>query len=277
MNKRTIRVLEFEKILEMLSKHAVSPGAKKRCLRLAPRRDMEEIVRLQSETRDAVRRMEEYGNVGFSGVRELADVLRLLEVGSPLNQQELLDIASLLETADQVQSYGKRREAPEPDSLTDRFASLLPVRDVSSEIRRCILSEEDIADDASSNLKKIRREILNCGSQLHQQLDKIVKREADRGTLQEALITMRSGRYCIPVKAEYRSKFPGMIHDQSQTGSTVFIEPMEIVNLNNKIKELEDVRLIGHITEEKLGCAMITRDGNSEVTLRAQGWNAFVD
>ena len=239
MNKRTIRVLEFEKILEMLSKHAVSPGAKKRCLRLAPRRDMEEIVRLQSETRDAVRRMEEYGNVGFSGVRELADVLRLLEVGSPLNQQELLDIASLLETADQVQSYGKRREAPEPDSLTDRFASLLPVKDVSSEIRRCILSEEDIADDASSNLKKIRREILNCGSQLHQQLDKIVKREADRGTLQEALITMRGGRYCIPVKAEYRSKFPGMIHDQSQTGSTVFIEPMEIVNLNNKIKELE--------------------------------------
>ena len=239
MNKRTIRVLEFEKILEMLAAHAVSQGAKKRCRRLTPRKDLAEIVQLQAETRDAARRWEEYGAVGFSGVREITDSLRLLEVGSPLNQSELLDIASLLETADQVQGYGARREAPEPDTLTDRFSSLLPVRDVSSEIRRCILSEEDMADDASSNLKRIRKEILTSGSQLHQQLEKIVKREADKGTLQDALITMRGGRYCIPVKAEYRSKFPGMIHDQSQTGSTVFIEPMEIVNLNNRIKELE--------------------------------------
>ena len=239
MNKRTLRVLEFDKILEMLSDHAVSQGAKKRCRRLLPKNEQMEIVQLQTETRDAVRRMEEYGNVGFSGVRELAGVLRLLEVGSPLSQAELLDVASLLETADQVQEYGKRRELPDPDSLTDRFASLLPVRDVSSEIRRCILSEEDMADDASGNLKRIRKEILSSGSQLHQQLEKIVKRESDRGTLQDALITMRGGRYCIPVKSEYRSRFPGMIHDQSQTGSTVFIEPMEIVNLNNRIKELE--------------------------------------
>ncbi len=239
MNKRTIRVLEFEKILEMLSRHATSPGAKKRCLRLVPKKDLTEITQLQAETRDASRRWEEYGAVGFSGVRELAEQLRLLEMGSPLNQRELLDIAALLETADQVQSYGARREAQEPDSLTDRFASLLPVRDVSTEIRRCILSEEDMADDASTNLKKIRKEIQSCGSQLHQQLEKIVKREADKGTLMDALITMRGGRYCIPVKSEYRAKFPGMIHDQSQTGNTVFIEPMEIVNLNNRIKELE--------------------------------------
>ena len=239
MNKRTLRVLEFDKILEMLAAHAVSAGAKKRCLRLTPRRDLAEIVRLQEETRDAARRMEEYGSVSFSGVREMASVIRLLEVGSPLDQRELLDVASLLETADQVQEYGKRREADTPDSLTERFSLLLPVRDVSTEIRRCILSEEDMADDASGNLKRIRKEILTCKSQLHQQLEKIVKREADKGTLQDALITMRGGRYCIPVKAEYRSKFPGMIHDQSQTGSTVFIEPMEIVNLNNKIKELE--------------------------------------
>ena len=239
MNKRTLRVLEFQKILEMLAAHATSQGAKKRCLRLVPRKDLTEIVQLQAETRDASRRWEEYGSVGFSGVRELAEQLRLLEMGSPLNQRELLDVASVLETADQVQAYGARREAQEPDTLTDRFASLLPVRDVSSEIRRCILSEEDMADDASLNLKKIRKEILTCGSQLHQQLEKIVKREADKGTLMDALITMRGGRYCIPVKAEYRAKFPGMIHDQSQTGSTVFIEPMEIVNLNNRIKELE--------------------------------------
>ena len=169
MNKRTLRVLEFDKILEMLAAHAVSAGAKKRCLRLTPRRDLAEIVRLQEETRDAARRMEEYGSVSFSGVREMASVIRLLEVGSPLDQRELLDVASLLETADQVQEYGKKREADTPDSLTERFSLLLPVRDVSTEIRRCILSEEDMADDASGNLKRIRKEILTCGSQLHQQ------------------------------------------------------------------------------------------------------------
>ena len=180
-----------------------------------------------------------HGQPTFSGLRPLQDAFRLLALGSSLSAAELLDIAALLETAEQNVSYEKRREDAEPDSLTDRFASLMPVRDVSGEIRRCLLSEEEVADDASSNLKRIRREILTANAEMRQQLEKIMKREGDRGTLQDVLITMRGGRYCLPVKAEYRAKFPGMIHDQSQTGSTVFIEPMEVVNLNNRIKELE--------------------------------------
>ena len=239
MNKRTLRVLEFEKILQELAGHAVSEGAKKKCLRIRPRREIEEIRALQQETRDGVLRMENYGQVSFSGVRPMEESFRLLAMGSPLTATELLDIAALLETADQVGAYGKKREESQPDSLTDRFGSLLPLRDVSGEIRRCILSEEDMADDASPNLRRIRREMLSVNAELHQQLDRIMKRESDRGTLQDSLITLRGGRYCLPVKAEYRSKFQGMIHDQSQTGSTVFIEPMEIVNLNNRIKELE--------------------------------------
>ena len=239
MNKRSLRVLEFDKILNELSGYATSEGAKKRCLKISPRVDIEEIRQLQKETRDAVLRMEVYGQPGFSGIRPMQETFRLLAVESALSAAELLDIASLLETAEQNYSYGKKREEAEPDSLTDRFASLLPLRDVSGEIRRCLLSEEDVADDASSNLKKIRREILSTNGEMRQQLDKIMKREGGKGTLQDTLITLRGGRYCLPVRAEYRSKFPGMIHDQSQTGSTVFIEPMEIVNLNNKIKELE--------------------------------------
>ncbi|MBR6172081.1 MAG: endonuclease MutS2 [Eubacterium sp.] len=239
MNKRTLRVLEFEKILTELSGYAVSEGAKRRCLKITPRRDIEEIKQLQKETRDAVLRIEMHGQPGFSGLRPLQEAFRLLALGSSLSAVELLDIASLLETAEQNAAYEKRREDAEPDSLTDRFSSLLPVRDVSGEIRRCLLSEEEVADDASSNLKRIRREILTANAEMRQQLEKIMKREGDRGTLQDVLITMRGGRYCLPVKAEYRAKFPGMIHDQSQTGSTVFIEPMEVVNLNNRIKELE--------------------------------------
>ena len=239
MNKRTLRVLEFEKILTELSGYAVSEGAKRRCLKITPRRDIEEIKQLQKETRDAVLRIEMHGQPGFSGLRPLQEAFRLLALGSSLSAAELLDIASLLETAEQNAAYEKRREDAEPDSLTDRFSSLLPVRDVSGEIRRCLLSEEEVADDASSNLKRIRREILTANAEMRQQLEKIMKREGDRGTLQDVLITMRGGRYCLPVKAEYRAKFPGMIHDQSQTGSTVFIEPMEVVNLNNRIKELE--------------------------------------
>jgi len=252
MNKRTTRVLEFEKILTELSECAVSEGAKRRVVRMKPRRDIEEIRLLQTETRDAVVRMENYGNISFSGVRPLLEAFRLLSVGSPLTAAELLDIAALLETADQAKSYGERREAPEPDSLTDRFASLVPLRDVSGEIRRCILSEEEMADDASTNLRRIRKEILSVNAELRQALDKIMKRESDRGTLQDNLITMRGGRYCLPVKSEYRSKFPGMIHDQSQTGSTVFIEPMEVVNLNNHLRELE--------AEERLEIEAILND-----------------
>jgi len=243
MNKRTLRVLEYDKILNIFSGYCVSQGAKKRAQRLTPSRDIIKITQMQTETRDAVKRMNQNGNVSFSGVRDIGESLRLLELKSPLSSAELLDIAALLETAETVKSYGNidvEKEGYTPDSLVEYFGFLSPLREISGEIRRCIISENEYADDASSNLRSIRRKIAETNQRLHQQLDKLIRNDNTRVLLQDALVTMRNGRYCIPVKAEYKSHFPGMIHDQSGTGSTLFIEPIEIVNLNNDIKELEN-------------------------------------
>ncbi len=243
MNKRTLKVLEYEKILETLSGFAASQGAKRRCLRLKPYKDIVEIEKLQSETRDAMLRISKYGNLSFGGVRDIGESLKMLSIGSPLSMKELLDIAALLENADTAQLYGdkiKDSEERSSDSLTEYFSMLSPLRDISSEIRRCIISDDEMASDASSNLRSIRRRMDETNLALHQALDKIIKDEGTRLYLMESLVTMRNGRYCIPVKAEYKNSFQGMIHDQSSTGSTVFIEPLQVVNLNNKIKELEN-------------------------------------
>lgn len=243
MNKRTLKVLEYEKILETLSGFAASQGAKRRCLRLKPYKDIVEIEKLQSETRDAMLRISKYGNLSFGGVRDIGESLKMLSIGSPLSMKELLDIAALLENADTAQLYGdkiKDSEERSSDSLTEYFSMLSPLRDISSEIRRCIISDDEMASDASSNLRSIRRRMDETNLALHQALDKIIKDEGTRLYLMDSLVTMRNGRYCIPVKAEYKNSFQGMIHDQSSTGSTVFIEPLQVVNLNNKIKELEN-------------------------------------
>ena len=243
MNKRTLKVLEYEKILETLAGFAASQGAKRRCLRLKPYKDIVEIEKLQSETRDAMLRISKYGNLSFGGVRDIGESLKMLSIGSPLSMKELLDIAALLENADTAQLYGdkiKDSEERSSDSLTEYFSMLSPLRDISSEIRRCIISDDEMASDASSNLRSIRRRMDETNLALHQALDKIIKDEGARLYLMDSLVTMRNGRYCIPVKAEYKNSFQGMIHDQSSTGSTVFIEPLQVVNLNNKIKELEN-------------------------------------
>lgn len=243
MNKRTLKVLEYEKILETLAGFAASQGAKRRCLRLKPYKDIVEIEKLQSETRDAMLRISKYGNLSFGGVRDIGESLKMLSIGSPLSMKELLDIAALLENADTAQLYGdkiKDSEERSSDSLTEYFSMLSPLRDISSEIRRCIISDDEMASDASSNLRSIRRRMDETNLALHQALDKIIKDEGTRLYLMDSLVTMRNGRYCIPVKAEYKNSFQGMIHDQSSTGSTVFIEPLQVVNLNNKIKELEN-------------------------------------
>lgn len=252
MNKRTLRILEYNKILEMLSSYAASSMAKKRCLRMKPRGELAEITRLQEETRDALLRINRHGSVSFAGLTDITPSVKLLEINSALSAGELLDIAALLETASAVKQYGDNGldgDEPAADSLTNRFGELRPLEYLSSEIRRCILSEEEIADDASSRLKSIRREILLTNEKIHQQLAKMVKSDESRTYLQDSLVTMRNGRYCIPVKQEYRSQFPGMIHDQSQSGSTLFIEPMAVVNLNNKAKELSNDE---HVEIEKI-------------------------
>ncbi len=269
MNKRSLRTLEYDKILELLSEYANSEPAKHRARNIKPRTELAEIEKLQSETRDAYRRLERHGNLNFSGIRSIRPILGLLKAGATLSAAELLDIAGLLETAAAVKSYGdgsdldealvsknKKREseegsAPARDSLTERFDMLVVLHDLSAEIRRCIISTDEIADDASGTLAGIRRKIKETDSRLHRELEKIIRKDTYQDMLQDSLITSRGGRYCIPVKQEYRSRFPGMIHDQSQSGSTLFIEPMAVVNMNNEIKELEnDERTeIEHILE----------------------------
>ena len=258
MNKRSLRILEFNKILSMVTEYATSPMAKRRIDRMKPQRDIDVIRKLQEETNDALNRLNRHGNISFSGLRDIGASIKRLEVQGTLTSQELLDIAAVLQVAKATKQYGdgsdltkalaSRNQEPVSqttnDSLTERFNMLLPLEHIASEITRCILSENEYADDASSGLKNIRREIRLTNDKLHQQLDKIIKSDANRDQLQDSLITMRNGRYCIPVKQEYRSKFPGMIHDQSSTGSTLFIEPMAVVNLNNQIKELANEELL---------------------------------
>ena len=258
MNKRSLRILEFNKILTMVNEYATSPMAKRRIDRMKPQRDIDVIRKLQEETNDAFNRLNRHGNISFSGLRDIGASIKRLEVQGTLTSRELLDIAAVLQVAKAAKQYGDGSDLTEAlasrnqepvsqttfDSLTERFNMLLPLEHISSEITRCILAENEFADDASSGLKNIRREIRLTNDKLHQQLDKIIKSDANRDQLQDSLITMRNGRYCIPVKQEYRSKFPGMIHDQSSTGSTLFIEPMAVVNLNNQIKELANEELL---------------------------------
>lgn len=240
MNKRSLRVLEFDKILDMLSDQATTAAAKSRCKKITPRTDIEEIRTLQQETRAAFLRLSRFGNISFSGVRDITDIVRALSIKSPLSSGELLTVASLLEAADEAIKYGdKLSDIAETDILSERFSTLSPLTNVSSEIRRCIPAEGEMADNASGTLRSIRRELAQADDRLHSKLDKIIKNESMREMLQEVLITQRNGRYCIPVRAEYRSKIPGMVHDQSKTGATLFVEPLEIVSFNNQIKELE--------------------------------------
>lgn len=236
MNKRSIRVLEYNKILEQLSEYAATEGAKRRIHNMKPLRDRAKIEELQQNTRDAYVRLETQGNVSFSGVRNVNESLKLLEIDSSLSAAELLDIASLLEAAAEVKAYNEETY----DSLTVYFSDLQPLQDISSEIRRCIISSDEIADDASGTLRSIRRKIVTTEASVHNTLNKIIKSEANRDMLMDSLVTMRNGRYCIPVKIEHKNAFPGMVHDRSGTGSTVFIEPMQIVELNNTIQELRD-------------------------------------
>lgn len=245
MNKRSLRILEYNKIIDMLIPYAGSPMGQTLCKRLKPSTDHGEILRLQEETRDALSRLYKQGSISFSGVTDIGMSLKRLEVGATLSPAELLDIARLLENTLSVRQYGiSEEEDHEPDCLDSRFLDLMPLEHLSRDIRRCILSADEIADDASSALKALRRSKKQINDKIHTQLLNIVNSQDNRNLLQDSLVTMRNGRYCIPVKQEYRSSFPGMIHDQSSSGSTLFVEPMSVVNLNNELKELDNKELL---------------------------------
>lgn len=252
MNEKVLKTLEYHKIIEKLTEHASSPGGKERCRSLMPLTNPEEIIRAQKETADALRRIYRRGGVSFSGTRDVRASLKRLDIGSSLNVPELLEIASLLETAGRAKQYARSAEAEEgmEDSLDPLFSALEPCSPLSSEIRRCILSEEEISDDASPALRQLRRSMKAANDRIHSTLIGLVNGSA-RTYLQDAVITQRNGRYCIPVKAEYRSQVPGMIHDQSSTGSTLFVEPMAVVRLNNDLKELslKEKEEIEHVLE----------------------------
>lgn len=238
MNEKVLRVLEYHKIITMLCDAASSQPGKKLCQELTPSEHLEDITKAQTETEDALSRLFKKGSLSFSGCRDILPCLKSLEIGSILSAEELLRIAGVLECANRVKAYGRSDKAEAVrDSLDDYFDACEPLTPLSLEIRRCILSEEEISDDASPALKRIRRNMAQTNDKIHSQLVSMVN-GSYRSYLQDAVITMRDNRYCIPVKAEYKGQVSGMIHDQSSTGSTLFIEPAAIVNLNNQLKEL---------------------------------------
>ena len=241
MNKKVFHTLEYDKIIQKLIKHAASPLGKQYCRDLTPYTDEEMIQHEQRETSDALTHILTQGAVSFQGVREIRESLKRLEIGSILSTTELLNISNLLNAAGSVKAYFRKsvNETDETgDSLNDYYQKIEPLFPLMNEIRRCILAEDEIADDASAGLSKIRHSLKRTGDKIHEQLNAILNSSA-RSMLQDSLITMRNGRYCLPVKAEYRSSFPGMLHDQSATGSTLFMEPTSVVKLNNEIRELE--------------------------------------
>ena len=239
MNKKGLQILEYYKIIAMLIERASSEPGKALCEKLYPSTDLSEVEEAQQETQDALSRLFTKGSISFGGNKDLGFAIKSLEIGSTLSISELLKIANMLENVARVKNYGRaeKNDTP-PDSLTGYFDMLQPLTPLSAEIRRCILSEEEIADDASATLKHIRRQMHVVGERVHTQLNSMLNGSM-RSMLQDAVITMRNNRYCLPIKAEYKSHVSGMVHDQSASGSTFFIEPAAIVSLNNQLRELE--------------------------------------
>lgn len=258
MNKRALHTLEFDKIVNILADYATCPGGRMICEHTEPLTDTEEIKRLQSQTTDALTRVLRSGSLSFSGTRDIRESVKRLEIGSTLGITELLNISSVLKVASRAKSFSRKEESAAKDSIDYMFEALEPLTPLNNDITRCIISEEEISDDASPTLKNIRRHIKLAGEQIHTQLNSIVNSQSAKTYLQDNVITMRNGRYCIPVKQEYKNQVSGMVHDQSQTGSTVFIEPMAIVKLNNELKELsikekDEIEVI--LSNLSAGCA----------------------
>jgi len=237
MNNKALKTLEYNKITDRLASHASSEPGIKLCRELQPMMDMNEINSALKQTSDAVSRIFRHGSISFAGLKDIRPLTKALEVGSALGMSELLDICSLLKVAAGARRYGVSEDEA-ADSLSGLFNVIYDIADVHREIERCILSEDEIADDASAELKNIRRQMRICTERIRTELNSMLN-GSDRTYLQEAVITTRGGRYCIPVKAEYKSQVPGMVHDQSKAGSTFFIEPMSVVRLNNEIREYE--------------------------------------
>lgn len=239
MNEKILRILEYEKITDALAGYAGSEPAKNMCSRLRPSSNPEWIEQAQSETEAALKRLFVNDRLSFGANKDIRQTLKDLKVGRTLSAAELLTIARLLECCGSVKQYGEKdREDAPSDVLDDYFLTLDPIPALSKEILRCIISPDEISSSASSGLSSIRKSFGIISGRIHTQLNSMVN-STYRAYLQDAVITMRNDRYCLPVKTEYKNQVPGMIHDQSSTGSTIFIEPAAVVNLNNQLRELE--------------------------------------
>ena len=238
MNQKALKVLEYDKIIQLLAEQATSDAGKKRCLELVPMTDKQLITDAQAQTADALSRIYRKGSISFGGLKDPGFQMKRLEIGGCLNAAELLSICTLLEITRRAKAYSRENRDDLPaDSLDVLFAGLEPLTPLLEEIRRCIPAEDEISDDASPALHSVRRTIRNINDKIHGAMNNLLNSSTTRSYLQDAVITMRNGRYCLPVKAEYKGQVPGMIHDQSSTGSTLFIEPMSVVKLNNDLKE----------------------------------------
>lgn len=272
MNQKTLIKLEYNKIIEMLTANASSPAGKERCRKLKPMTAPEEIQITQEQTAAAFTRIVKKGRLSFSGNSSVEDSMKRLEIGAVIGSGELLRICKLLECANRAKAYGRRENSDESSDCLDAFFEQLgPLTVLSGEIRRCIIEEDEISDDASSALKSIRRQMGQINDKVHGTLNSMVNGSL-RTYLQDPIITMRGDRYCIPVKAEHRGHVQGLIHDQSSTGSTLFIEPMAVVKLNNDLKELyakeqEEIQVIlarlsaetaEHIQTIRTNCTVLT-------------------
>ncbi|MCR5793026.1 MAG: endonuclease MutS2 [Lachnospiraceae bacterium] len=236
MNQKVLHTLEYYKITEMLEKEASTPLGRKYCKKLHPADSLPRIQKLQTETSDALSRVLAKGHLSFRGVSDIRPSIKRLEVGGILTSKELLDISRMLSTALTVKNYDAQENIE--DSLTESFVSLEPLSPLNKAITAAIIDEEEYSDDASPELLRIRRSVKNTNNKIHDTLNKLINQSSTQTMLQENIITMRDGRYCIPVKSEYKNQMKGMVHDQSSTGSTFFIEPMAVVDLNNELKEL---------------------------------------
>lgn len=239
LNTKAIKTLEYNKIIDKLVQYAGSTLGKERCSKLLPMDNLEDITHSQKETSDALTRILQKGSISFSGLKDIRGSIKRLEIGSTLGMGELLQISSVLDVTLRVKAFSRNEsDEVESDTLDMRFSLLEPLSPINNEIKCCIVSEEEMSDDASSTLKHIRRTIKNTNEKIREQLNSIVSSQTSKSMLRENIITMRNGRYCLPVRSEYKGQFQGMVHDQSSTGSTFFIEPMAVVKLNNELREL---------------------------------------
>ena len=256
MNQKTLFKLEYDKIIALLEKEATSFRGGQLCRRLKPMTDLHKINTYQEQTAAAYTRIVQKGRISFGDAAPVEESMKRLEIGGSLSSTELLRISRLLVNAARVKAYGRHDTQEDACDCLDEYFNLLePLTPLSNEIDRCIIGEDEYSDDASSTLKQIRRSINNINDKVHATLTTLVNGSL-RTYLQDAIITMRGDRYCVPVKAEYRGQVQGLIHDQSSTGSTLFIEPMAIVKLNNDLKELyakeqEEIQVIlANLSEE---------------------------